>query len=272
MEIADQALLRSNLEFSENQNPKGPEVVPQLIEGRVQSDVYTSVLRDTQNEFWAMTMAQAFKEDFSSAKGLKVQVNYFFKTDSEDQITYARLVVGSALVEKELKLEETSDLEVLVTKAPELDGIEFSSPVKVERISSQFNLARRHPVKRKKVLPHNGIDFTAKSGTPVYPTLEGVVVAMGRTRAKGNYILIEHPNAMKSTYDHLRVFQKGLRVGDYVQVGEQIGEVGRTGYATGSHLHFGLLNPDGLYVNPLLYLKDYQVEPIDESDAPLEEF
>ncbi|MGZ3809529.1 MAG: M23 family metallopeptidase, partial [Bacteriovorax sp.] len=182
---------------------------------------------------------------------------------ASDRIAYARLIVGSALVEKELRLDPTTNLETLVNKLPELEDRQFLSPVKAERISSQFNLARRHPVKRRRIQPHNGVDFTAKSSTPVYPALEGVVIAMGRARAKGKFILIEHYNGMKSTYDHLRKFQKGLRIGDYVEVGDQIGEVGRTGYATGSHLHFGLLNEDGLYVNPILYLKDYQVETDD---------
>ncbi|MGZ3789228.1 MAG: M23 family metallopeptidase [Bacteriovorax sp.] len=259
--------MRSNYELVQN------EIVPKIFEGRVVGDLYDSVLKDTQNEVWAKTLAEAFKDDLVSIKGLKVPANYYFKTETEiqeddndkasDRIAYARLIVGSALVEKELRLDPTTNLETLVNKLPELEDRQFLSPVKAERISSQFNLARRHPVKRRRIQPHNGVDFTAKSSTPVYPALEGVVIAMGRARAKGKFILIEHDNGMKSTYDHLRKFQKGLRIGDYVEVGDQIGEVGRTGYATGSHLHFGLLNEDGLYVNPILYLKDYQVETDD---------
>lgn len=259
-EIAEQALLRSESRI---------ENLPQVYEGIVQGDLYSSVLKDTQNVVWAKTMDEAFREDFATSRGLKVEVSYYFKTDSDEQIIFAHLIVGSALVEKELMFNEATELLTLGTKLPNLEDREFNSPVKVERISSQFNLARRHPVKRKKILPHNGVDFTAKSRTPIYPALEGVVIAMGRTRAKGNFILIEHNNGMKSTYDHLRIFQKGLRIGDYVEVNEQIGEVGRTGYATGTHLHFGLLNADGLYVNPILYLKEYQVEPDDSAPAEL---
>lgn len=264
MEIAEQTLLRSNLEQTQK------HILPQIFEGRVSGDLYSSVLKNTQDEDLAMSMKEAFKDDFVSIKGLKVQVNYYFETDSGNQIAYARLVVGSALVEKELTFDVTTGLEILINKIPEFEDRQFFSPVKAERISSQFNLARRHPVKHNRILPHNGVDFTAKSKTPVYPALEGVVVAMGRTRAKGKFILIEHNNGMKSTYDHLRVFQKGLHISDYVEVADQIGEVGRTGYATGTHLHFGLLNQDGLYVNPILYLKDYQVVP-DDSNATIEE-
>lgn len=256
MEIAEQTLLRSESQI---------EILPQVFEGNVQGDLFSSVLKDTQSETWAKAMDEAFRDDFATSRGLKVEVSYHFKTDSDDQIISAHLIVGKALVEKELAFNEATELFALETKLPNLEDRQFNSPVKVERISSQFNLARRHPVRRKKILPHNGVDFTAKSRTPIYPALDGVVIAMGRTRAKGNYILIEHNNGMKSTYDHLRVFQKGQRIGDYVEVNEQIGEVGRTGYATGTHLHFGLLNADGFYVNPILYLKEYLVEPEDST-------
>jgi murein DD-endopeptidase MepM/ murein hydrolase activator NlpD len=253
-EVAEQTLLRSLPE------EVAAEVkLPRDFEGKVTGDFYEAVLKDTQNEDWANTLAEAFKDDFVTAKGLKGQVKYDFKVDSEDQITYARIIVRTAMVEKELQHNEQTELLSLVTKLPLPEEVIFSTPVKAERISSQFNLARRHPVKRRMILPHNGVDFTAKSRTPIYPALEGEVIAMGRTRSKGKFILIEHDNGMKTTYDHLRVFQKGLRVGDYVNLDDQIGEVGRTGYATGTHLHFALINKDGHYLNPIHYLKEYQV-------------
>lgn len=254
-EVAEQALLRSAIVSSEIN-----EILPQIFEGTVSGDLYDSVLKKTQNESWAESFALAFKDDFSTSKGLKIEVKYYFQIDLDDQITYARLIVGKAMLEKELIFDEISGLSILANKLPELEDRQFFSPVKLERISSHFNLSRRHPVKRRRILPHNGVDFTAKSRTPIYPTMSGLVIEMGRARSKGKYILIEHDNGMKSTYDHLRVFQKGLRVGDYVEVDNQIGEVGRTGYATGNHLHFGLINQDGFYVNPIFYLKDFLID------------
>ncbi len=255
------------------------KMFPNIIEGKIIGNLYDSVLNKTQNEEWAKLLQEAFKDDFISTKGLKVEATFSFETvepsennsndnsddisfadPKSDTIVYARLVVGQALVEKELSLNHATNSQSLLTKIPKAQEREFISPVKSERISSQFKLTRRHPVKRRRIQPHNGVDFSAKSKTPVYPAMDGVVVAMGRARAKGKFILIEHSNGMKSTYDHLRKFQKGLHVGDYVEVSEQIGEVGRTGYATGTHLHFGLIDSDGFYVNPILYLKDYQVD------------
>ena len=109
------------------------------------------------------------------------------------------------------------------------------------------------------------------SGTPVYPALEGEVIAIGRARAKGKFVLIQHDNGYQTTYDHLKKFKKGLRVGMHVEMDDQIGEVGRTGYATGAHLHFGVIF-EGYYTNPIYLLKDYSddqknlAENLDESE------
>ena len=267
-EVAEQALIRgiaSSESLSENSNLEKNHVMS--YDGKVTADLYSAVLENTGDETLAKTMEEAFQEDFSTAKGLNGLVQYYFETDSDNQITYARMQVRSAIVEKELKFNVEKSQNLLVTKLPDLENKEFFSPIKIDRVSSGFNLARRHPVKKRKILPHNGIDFTAASGTPIYPTLEGIVIIKGRTKSKGKYIVIEHFNGMKSTYDHMRAFEKDIRVGDYVDVGDKIGEVGRTGYATGTHLHFGLINKDGYYVNPLLYLKDYQVEKGEASES-----
>ncbi len=265
-EVAEQTMIRTSVA---TETPEQTVVALKSYEGLVTSDLYSAVLNDTDDESLAKTMEEAFEDDFTTAKGLNGVVKYYFETDSTSKITFARLQVRSAIVEKVLKLDEEKGEELLVTKLPEPEERNFFSPIKVERISSQFNLARRHPVKRRKILPHNGVDFTAASGTPIYPSLEGIVKVKGRTRSKGKYVVIEHFNGMKSTYDHMRAFQKELQVGDYVDVGDKIGEVGRTGYATGTHLHFGLINKEGFYVNPILYLKDYQIEQ-GESNESLE--
>lgn len=236
------------------------------INGIVAIDLYSSVLRNTQNETWAQAISDAFKDDVTFSKKLKVQANYSFLVDSNDQITDARLVVGHALVEKELIEDENTYEDKLVTKLPPVEDQIFVTPVDTDKISSPFSLSRKHPVKRRKILPHNGIDFSAKIKTPIFPALDGIILTMGRAKAKGKYITILHDNGMKTSYDHLRKFQKGLRIGDYVDESTQIGEVGRTGRVTGAHLHFTLMNPEGFYVNPLPYLKDFQKIPVEESE------
>lgn len=235
--------------------------------GVIEGDIFDSVLRDTDDEILASTLQEAFQNDFKNTKKLKAAATYSFDVETiyvnGEIVDYgiienAKINVGEAIIEKEAIYDLDSETSSLITKEPTEEEKVFRSPVESHRVSSLFNLQRRHPVTRR-VQPHRGMDFVAKSGTPVFPAHEGTVIAIGRARAKGKFVLIEHANGFKSTYDHLRKFSKGLRVGDYVATNDQIGEVGKTGYATGPHLHFGLIK-NGEFVDPLPYFRQEEVE------------
>lgn len=89
---------------------------------------------------------------------------------------------------------------------------------------------------------HNGIDFGAPVGTPVFAAEEGrVLVAMDQDRycrkgAYGKYVLIKHTNGLTTLSAHLSRYV--VSAGDMVKRGQLIGYIGSTGYATGPHLHF----------------------------------
>ena len=93
----------------------------------------------------------------------------------------------------------------------------------------------------------NGVDLGASSGTSVHAAAGGTVLvsrASGWNGGYGNYIVISHGNGTQTLYAHLS--SDGVSVGDTVSKGQVIGGVGRTGEATGNHLHFevrGALNP-----------------------------
>ncbi len=237
------------------------------FEGQIKNNLYQSVLNDIGSESLAKVISHAFEKEFSNTKKLRVDAFYSFsvETITEDNgeqefglIESAKIIVGKATIEKESIFDLDSEISTLVTKHPTLHEKVFSSPVYGQRVSSLFNLHRKHPI-TKRIQPHNGIDFVAKSGTPVYPALEGTIIAIAKARAKGNFILIDHGNGFQSTYDHLKKFQRNLKIGDYVTENDQIGEVGKTGYATGAHLHFALIK-DGFYVNPLNYFKNIVID------------
>lgn len=250
------------------------QVEKKTFEGEIHGTLFETLLNDTKNEKIARQIAKAFQDDFITTRGLKVSASYSFEVieyfDNGEVVKFGdvlkvSLIVGKAIVEKVLQ-QDLKTLEWnLLPIVPEKEDRIFYAPVKSSRVSSLFNLARRHPVKRR-IQPHNGIDFVAKSGTPVYPALEGEVIAIGRARAKGKFVLIQHDNGYQTTYDHLRKFKKGLRVGMRVELTDQLGEVGRTGYATGAHLHFGVLK-DGLYVDPLYLLKDSTFDQKDDFET-----
>lgn len=111
------------------------------------------------------------------------------------------------------------------------------SPLEFSRISSGFTEERLHPIWND-VRPHRGIDYAAPIGTKVRAVGDGVVDMMGVQGGYGNVVVIRHPGDVTTLYAHLNDFAPQLRVGQTISQGDVIGEVGRTGWATGPHLHF----------------------------------
>src|SRR5690606_14246208 len=99
---------------------------------------------------------------------------------------------------------------------------------------------------------HEGIDFMAEEGTPIYAAAAGVVVYSEFHPQYGNMIEIDHGNDLISRYAHAS--KRLVKVGDVVLRGSQIAEVGRTGRATGSHLHFEV-RQRGAAKNPAQFLQ-----------------
>jgi len=112
------------------------------------------------------------------------------------------------------------------------------APLNFTRVTSNFNPRRFHPVTRR-VRPHNGTDYGAPTGTPVWAAGDGTVIEAGYGRANGNYIFIQHGNHIVTRYLHLS--KKLVKRGDRVRQGQAIGRVGATGLATGPHLHYEFL-------------------------------
>ena len=121
-------------------------------------------------------------------------------------------------------------------------------PVDFARISSGFNLARRHPILNR-VRAHRGIDFAAPTGTPVKAAGSGRVVSRGTSGGYGNVIVLAHGSGVTTLYGHLSRFARGVSVGSHVTQGEVIGYVGRSGLATGPHLHYEY-RLKGVHLNP----------------------
>ncbi len=123
------------------------------------------------------------------------------------------------------------------------------TPVNFTRISSHFNLNRRHPILNT-IRAHRGVDYAAPQGTPVKATGDGRVVSVGSGAGYGNMIVLQHGGSYSTVYAHLSRFSRGLRRGNNVRQGQTIGYVGMTGLATGPHLHYEF-RVNGVHANPL---------------------
>lgn len=113
----------------------------------------------------------------------------------------------------------------------------LKAPLRFNRISSQFSPGRLHPVTGRR-RAHLGTDYAAPTGTPVRSVGDGTVEVAAYDRANGNWIKIRHNSTYTTGYLHLSRFARGIRRGAQVEQGEVIGYVGRTGLATGPHLHY----------------------------------
>ncbi len=142
----------------------------------------------------------------------------------------------------------------------------WRTPVPGAPITSHFNPKRMHPV-LKRVMPHNGTDYGAPSGTPVYAAYRGTVLSIGPRGASGNLVIISHPGGIQTGYAHLSRFAKGIKRGDKVGTRQLVGYVGSTGRSTGPHLHF-TAKKNGKFMDALkLRLDALQVLPVAERAA-----
>lgn len=127
--------------------------------------------------------------------------------------------------------------------------VNFANPIKEGSITSKFGY-RVSPITNEYSL-HSGLDIAAAENTEIHSAYDGVVVRAEYHEINGNYVVIEHSNTLKTTYNHCNKLL--VKEGEKVKKGDVIALVGATGYATGNHLHFEVLL-NGKYINPLYVL------------------
>lgn len=147
------------------------------------------------------------------------------------------------------------------------DHLDLLWPVETRTISSAWGprirtkmvRVKNHRKKRIRYRGrHKGVDLTAPMGTAIYAAMDGKVIMAARHRQYGNYVIIDHGNGVMTLYAHAKL--NLVHEGDIVRRGQKIAEVGRTGNATGPHLHFEL-RVDGVQQNPLPSLDDEEEIP-----------
>jgi len=137
------------------------------------------------------------------------------------------------------------------------------SPVNFTYISSSFNPRRLHPVTGQ-IRPHNGIDYAAKTGTPIMSAGDGKVIASNYNNLNGHYVFVQHGERYVTKYLHLS--KRLVKTGQRVKQGELIGRVGATGRVTGAHLHYEFL-VDGVHRNPRT-VELPQAKSLDPNELP----
>ena len=109
------------------------------------------------------------------------------------------------------------------------------TPMKFGKMTSGYSIRRFHPVS-KRYKAHTGIDYGAPRGTPIMVTANGRVTFAGWKGGYGKLIIVKHPNGYESYYGHCSRLLK--KRGQLVEQGQVIARVGKTGLATGPHVHY----------------------------------
>jgi murein DD-endopeptidase MepM/ murein hydrolase activator NlpD len=136
---------------------------------------------------------------------------------------------------------ESAEMKKARAKIEKIDSafyaVGFTMPVDSPRITETFGGQRILNGVRKS--PHNGTDFGADEGKPVYAISDGIVVIAGDNfYYNGNFVLLAHGQGLTSVYLHMSKLD--VKTGDKILKGQKIGEIGSTGRSTGPHLHLGV--------------------------------
>lgn len=183
------------------------------------------------------------KRDYSGSGGLFIPI--------ETDVGFDRAIGASRDIDEPDRVKTLlSDMERINEMRIAIDRLPFLRPVGPARFSSGYG-TRKDPKNGRKAF-HGGIDFAAPRGTAIYATGAGEVVFSARQRGYGNLIKIRHAFGYETVYAHLN--RRRVKVGDKVERGDRIGDMGNTGRSTGTHLHYEI-RVNGNTVNPAKYIE-----------------
>jgi len=231
------------------------------LRGTIQSTLYEAILEAGETPELLFLFTDIFQWDIDFfidprfGDRFKIVYEKLYTPDVDKFVRYGKILAAQYTLNYDTLTAIYFDNTPADDGYYDLNGKSFQktflkSPLNFRRISSYFSYSRRHPI-LKKYRPHYGIDYAARKGTPVSAAADGIVIDKGYDRGIGNFVKLRHKNARFVTlYGHLSRFGKGIVKGERVKQKQIIGYVGRTGLATGPHLHYAFYN-NGRPVDPL---------------------
>ncbi len=227
-----------------------------FLQGTVSSNFYNAVINTGETGTFAIRLADIFSYDIDFAREIREGDTFSALVEKRyrdgnfngyGRIIAARFVNNDVLYEAFLfhDSEQEGKLSYFDRTGKALQKAFLRTPVHFTRISSNFTMARKHPILGI-TRAHPAIDYAAPKGTPV---MAGTVMRAAYTGGYGHLILLKHKGGLESQYAHLSGYAKGVRNGAKVVQGQVIGYVGSTGLSTGPHLDFRI-KKNGQYVNP----------------------
>ncbi len=257
--------------FSFKEIEKSVETVKRFAEGSISDSLFLAAQEAGLSDNLTMELANIFGWDIDFVldirKGDKFSLIYEeLYLDGEklkDGNILAATFTNDGREFNALRYEDEAGNVAYYT--PEGDSMRkafMRSPVSFARISSRFNLSRKHPILHK-IRAHKGVDYAASTGTPIKATGDGKVIWAGTKGGYGRTVIIQHGQKYNTLYAHMNSYGKKIHNGQRVKQGQVIGYVGSSGMATGPHLHYEF-RVNGVHRNPLT-VKFPDAAPIDKN-------
>ena len=186
--------------------------------------------------------------DFDSIPAVGGPESFEQKSLQTPELSLAIRKLGLDLDNQESQLEVLED--IVMNENLQRDVQPSGRPILKGWLSSYYGM-RTHPISGRKEM-HKGIDFAGKMGGEVIAVAKGVVTYAGKRYGYGHVIDIAHGNGYTTRYGHNSEIL--VSVGDTVEKGFRIAEIGSSGRSTGPHVHFEVLK-NGKQVNPVKFIK-----------------
>ncbi|WP_372835118.1 OapA family protein, partial [Pontibacterium sp.] len=272
-------LLSTQIEKTENGYvsqiiERKPEIQHRYASGVINSSLFVDAEKAGLSNRMIMSLASIFGWDVDFALDIR-------QGDSFSVIYEERFLDGKMIGEGNIIAAQFTNQGRLVTALRFTDSNGTSSyytpngksmrkaflrtPVDFARISSRFNLKRKHPVLNR-IRAHKGTDYAARTGTPIKASGDGKIIWRGTKGGFGRAVIIQHGSNITTLYAHMSKYRKGQRSGSRVKQGDIIGYVGQSGLASGPHLHYEF-RLNGVHKNPMR-VKFPNAAPIPKKERP----
>ncbi len=234
------------------------DAFPAYREGVIKTSLFEAAAEANIPEDVIMDMASIFGWDIDFSldirEGDRFAIVYeeLFKGETKirnGQILAAEFINNGRVYRAAYYTDPTGNSDYFDEEGKSMRKAFLRSPVEFSRISSRFTSRRFHPVLGT-WRSHKGVDYAARTGTPVKSSGDGKVIHVGKKGGYGKTIIIRHGGRYTTLYGHLNGYARGVRTGKKVKQGQIIGYVGKTGLATGPHLHYEF-RVNGVHRNPL---------------------
>lgn len=228
------------------------------VELEVQSSLYDAATTAGEDPTIAMALADVFAWDIDFY--VDVRKGDHVRCLVEKVLSKGRLLRYGEVLAAEYRGESVGTKRVFRWQLPDGEWSYFQedgtsarkaflkSPLKFAHVTSRFGM-RFHPV-LEYLKAHQGVDYAAAVGTPVWSVADGTVTVAGNSGTGGNTVCVRHRNGFETCYLHLSSYGAGVRSGSRIAQKQIIGYSGNTGRTTGPHLHFAMKR-NGAFVNPL---------------------